>query len=336
MATCFTALALTLAGLSFLNVRVKAQGDNNADGIELRPGLLIHPTLNVAYVMTPGGVAAVDLATGNRQWTSSAAAKPLTLAGNLLISQVEPRAAGSRLELVALDVRRQGAPAVSGATELPAGVRVAIGETLQGTFSLEARPAADGVLVDWSFERAEHRGMRDASEDPEQAEPRGEQPAGLALRQAGSTTTGGELRMSLSTGTITRQGVNLQAQPRRPSRPNVLLSERVAEQGESRYESADGRHLLASERVADDRVWEKYRWTIFERSTGRRLGEFRTHLSFNPFVVRDSLVLLETTPYELRGAPPQPAKLRAYNLSSGREAWAVEVREIVFRGPFPP
>ncbi|HYY55987.1 MAG TPA: hypothetical protein VE842_01585 [Pyrinomonadaceae bacterium] len=333
---CLTALAFTLVSLSLFHERAKAQGDDNADGVELRPGLLIHPTLNVAYVMTPDGVAAVDIATGSKQWTTNAAAKPLALAGNLLISQVEPRTAGNRLELVALDIQRRGAPTVRGATEMPANVRVSIGETLQGTFLIEAHPVANNVLLDWSFRRVPRRGMRGKSEDPEQMKSRDAEPLGQGLRQVETTTTGGELRMSLSTGAVTRQDSRTLSLNTQKSRPNVLLSERVSDEGESRYESADGLHILASERVADDRVWDKYRWTVYERSTGRRLGEFRTHLSFNPFVVRDSLVIFETTPFVLRGAPTEPAKLRAFSLSNGREAWSVEVREIVYRGPYPP
>ena len=82
----------------------------------------------------------------------------------------------------------------------------------------------------------------------------------------------------------------------------------------------DGRHVLASQRVADDRVWEKYLWTVYERSNGRRLGEFRAHNAFNLFVVRNSLVIFETTPFARLGSPEEPAKLRAISLGNGREA----------------
>ena len=64
---------------------------------------------NVAYAMTPEGVAAIDLASGAKRWTSNAAAKPLAIAGNRLISQVEPRTRTNRLELVLLDTRERGA-----------------------------------------------------------------------------------------------------------------------------------------------------------------------------------------------------------------------------------
>ena len=82
-------------------------------------------------------------------------------------------------------------------------------------------------------------------------------------------------------------------------------------------------------------MWDKYRWTIFQRS-GQRVGEIRSHISFSPFVVRDSLVVFETKPYARAGQAPEPAKLRAVSVAGGREVWSVQVREIVYRGSYPP
>jgi hypothetical protein len=112
--------------------------------------------------------------------------------------------------------------------------------------------------------------------------------------------------------------------------------QRVSKAGAARqFESADGRHVLASERTGDDLTWDKYRWTVFERATQRQVGEMRTHVSFAPFVVSDSTLIYETTPFT-RGKDEEPAKLRAVSLTNGAPVWAVEVREIAFRGPFPP
>jgi hypothetical protein len=102
------------------------------------------------------------------------------------------------------------------------------------------------------------------------------------------------------------------------------------------YESADGRHVLVSERVGDDRVWEKYHWTVFDRATRRQVGEARVHVSFQPFVVRDSVLVYETTPFTRAGANEEPAKLRGLSLETGEELWSVPVRETVWRGPLPP
>lgn len=347
---CVAALALTLGWLSFFPAPAAAQADDPSDGIELRPGLLIHPTLDVAYVMTPEGVAAVDTKTGNKQWTSSAAAKPLTLVRNLLISQAKTGLALNRLELLGLDTQGRGSTSLRGVADLPAGVKVSIGETPEGTFELAARPAGNAVAFRWEFEPVALHG-RDNEREKVTARPapgRDQiQPAreNLMLRQPQSETpNAGALSMNLSTGAVTRrqdsvaESAALLASIEQTPQRVLFASEKMAAAppAATQYVSADGRHVMASERVGDERVWDKYRWTVYERATGRRLGEFRTHLSFNPFVVRDSLVIFETTPFVRRGEQPEPAKLRAYSLATGREAWSVEVREIVYRGPYPP
>jgi hypothetical protein len=336
-AACLAALAV--AGAALLPARAAAQKDNPADGVELRPGLLVHPTLNVAYVMTPEGVAAVDVTTGAKQWTTAAAAKPLTLAGDLLVTQVEPKTAVSNLELLALNVRQRGAPVVRGMTQLPGRVRVSIGESLFGTFALDARAAAGAVLLDWSFEPALLRGRDESVDERRKAADDDDRRKAADVRLLKSQETeAGTLRLDLASGRVTRQEATpLLRQKSLMIQPRADVPEaKIAGAPPAQFESADGRHVLASERVDDDRVWDKYQWTIYERSSGRRLGQFRTHLSFTPFVVRGPLVIFETTPFARRGAAEEPAKLRAVSLETGREVWAVEVREIVYRGPYPP
>jgi len=298
--------------------------------VALREGLIVHPTDDVAYVMTPqGGIAAIDLLTGTRRWTSDAAAKPLALSGALLVGQVEPRTAAQmrRLELVALDTRERGAASRRNATELPAGVRATIGETILGRMVSTGRADAGGVLVTWQYLPREIKGQDEGDE------------VRPAIAGAVAAQRTGAVRMSLSTGAMTRADAPAGMIPPASSTWLVASNRRTAAAPSAptvtQYESADGKHLLQSERIADDRTWEKYRWTIVERADGNKIGEMRSHLSFAPFVVRESTVVFETTPYIL-GRDVQPAKLRGVNLQTGREAWSVEVREIVYRGEMPP
>src|SRR5688572_2191690 len=125
----------TIALLCFAFITCEAAAQQR---VALREGILVHPTQNVAYVMTPeGGVAAVELGSGAVRWTSSAAAKPLALVGNRLVSQVEPKTAAAKdnLELAVLNVQERGATIVRNAADLPDNVRVAVAETLDGKFS---------------------------------------------------------------------------------------------------------------------------------------------------------------------------------------------------------
>ncbi len=322
----------TIALLSFASFTVAAAAQQR---VALREGLIIHPTQSVAYVMSPrGGVSEVDLTTGTTRWTSMAAAKPLALSGNLLVSQVEPRTQAEmrRLELVALDVQERGSPRARNSIELPQGVRSTIGETLLGTMISTAVPDAGGVVVTWQYLPQEIKGQ------DETGEPGGPPGSGLTpsgLREAAAPLSGA-VRMNLTTGAMARVAAPRSMVPAASSTWRVRSTERSAD-GKSgvQYESADGRHILHSERVADDRTWLKYRWTVTERDTGRRVGETRSHVSFAPFVVRGSMLVFETTPYA-RGNDAQPAKLRGVDLQSGREQWSTEVREVVYRGPMPP
>jgi hypothetical protein len=283
------------------------------------------PIAGVAYVMVPaGGISAVDLSTGATRWTSTAGELPLALVGNQLVAQVEPRRPTNRLEVVSLSTAERGKLVSRAVTNLASNVRVSIGETLRGNFLLTAQPAGSDVTLEWTFVPAPVRGMEDERDT-----------ASAGAPNAAPVVRRGSFRVRVSNGAVTTANAR-QIATQRTTKWIVASEAKVRNAAGTQYASADGRHIVASERVADDRVWDKHRWTLFERATGRRLGEFRTHVSFSPFVVRDSLVVFETTPYERRGQPPEPAKLRAISLATGREAWSVPVRELVFRGPMPP
>lgn len=320
-----TPAALVLAA-SFALSAVSAPAQQSPAAV-FRPGLLLHSARGVAYVMTPdGGIAAVDLTNGAAVWSTHDAAMPLALVGNLLVAQVQPTTLSNRLQLVTLNTQARGARVGRGVAELPAGVQVSIGETPHGNFSIDARASAGNAVVTWTFVSAERRGM----EGPADTVPPGRQ----GVRPVQPRIARGALRMNPATGAVTRLDSTT---PRRPS-PRWLLppNERVKDAPLTQYQSADGKHVLVTEVVGDDRVWDKYRWTIYDGTTRRPIGEHRTHVSFAPFVVHDGLLIYETTPYARQGAAEEPAKLRAFDLKTGRQVWGVQVREVVYRGPFPP
>ena len=320
--------ATLLTALAIFSNSVTVTGQQ-APATALRPGIVIDPVANVAYTMTPEGVAAIDLTSGAKRWTSNVAAKPLAIAGNRLISQVEPKTRTNRLEIAVLDTRERGAVMTRGAVELPAFVRVAIGQTLEGKFETETRVTANSAIVSWRFERQLMRGLVEESETSRSDNARPEaQPAGVQRRAEGA------LQVDLTTGAVSATDASL-ATAAAPRRWIMSDAEKIPGTAGTQYESADGRHVMASERVGDERTWAKYRWTVFDRSTNNRVGQFQTHLAFMPFVVRDSILIYETTPY-IRDGKEEPAKLRGVNLATGQEVWSVEVRELVYRGPFPP
>ncbi len=114
---------------------------------ELRPGVIVDRSRNVAYVMTPeGSTESIALPTGARVWNSTAAAKPLALARGRLVSQAEGEA--NALRIVVLDPA-SGKEMLAANRPLPPGVRSSVNETMEGAFVASARPTAGDPVVNW-------------------------------------------------------------------------------------------------------------------------------------------------------------------------------------------
>lgn len=299
---------------------------------KLRDGVIVdHDT---AYISAPNqSVSAIDLLNGSVRWNSSNGALPLALNGNRLLTQVEPTpATQSRLELAVLNTAQSGARLQQASRALPAGVRAIIGETLRGKFRVAADREDGTALVAWDFQPRVPQGI---APRPDATDPQAR--AAAPATPAPGQTMRGTLRVNMTSGAIAPVTA---AAPPAPLLRKLTATERsgVASTLAARdpYVSADGAHLAVSERIADDRTWNKYRWSIYDRGSGQSLGAIATHVSIAPFVVRNSRVIFTTTPYVHRELGEQPAKLRAYDLTSGSEAWSVEVRDLEYRGPVPP
>ena len=320
-------------------------------GVQLRPGVIIDPDRRLAYVMNPeGGTVAVRLDDGAQAWSTMEIAKPLALVGNLLVGQAPPSGAANDLQLVAVDSEQGGRRVVADVMDLPAGVQVAIDEMLNSSFVADARAFAGDAVVSWEYsERAvkgvppeqEIRGMPPEEEIrglPPEEEIRGE-PTTNGRAAAELRRNSGAFLMDLPSGAMSplppeevvvapaRRASELDAAPRLPGVPEPQIL------------SADGRHVLSSERVADDSVWDKYLWTIYDRSTGEPVGQFRTFQALAPFVVADGQVIYDTPPYarQVQGnVVEEPLQIRAVDLSTGQEVWSEEVRDTTYRGPYPP
>ena len=92
--------------------------------------------------------------------------------------------------------------------------------------------------------------------------------------------------------------------------------------------------MLASERV--DAV--SYRWTLSTRD-GTALGEMISETSYLPFEVQDRVLLFVTglrlTNNKGEVSVEMPT-LVAFDLAKGARIWTREIRDTVYRGPFPP
>ncbi len=283
---------------------------------ELRPGLVIDSALGMAFTMNPGGgIDAIELASGNVRWHSDEADKPLAISGGLLTAQAASGEPG-RLDLAALDAsggQRRG----SGSIELPRGVRALVVDGIGAQFQSWARATTGAAVeVGWQYEESHVQGIRPAG--------RGRSPSSFS----------GALRFDVARGST-------EALPTDAGRPQAVhllsASQGVSGQSGRQFVSVDGRHVLVSDQVADDRTFDKYRWVVYTRE-GSRLGELSSFVSYSPFGVTGSLLLFSTPPNARRVGEDirsEPLLLRAVDLRSGAELWSHAIRDTKYRGPLP-
>jgi hypothetical protein len=332
---------------------------------QLSPGVVVDTDRHEAYVMSPsGGIVALDLAGGAPVWRTSKADKPLTLAGELLIGQAEAPGPANALRIVTLDTSRRGRQVTEALVDLPSGVQPMVVSSLHRSFTAEARSEPGEAAVSWEFVERPLRGMPPGpmevlpGETPPAASaagpapgPGAPPPATMGAPDEGEETTvvRGEARVDLSSGTVTTAGAT--AVPSTPgpptmsagdfpSAPDLEPDQLLPGVPQPQFLSADGRHVLSSQRIDDEPdAWDKYRWTIFERDSGTRVGELRTHLRYAPFFVDDTHAIYQTPPSARRQGRrmvEEPVQLLATDLSTGAQVWSQPVRDTVDRQPPPP
>jgi hypothetical protein len=308
--------SVLLGGLLALFLAASASAAPTAVGI--RDGVVVDTARSVAYVMQPqGGIQALDLRRGSVLWRSADGERPLAVAGNVLVAQAQPGARGE-LRLVGLAVRG-GALVSTAEIPMPEGVQAGVAESLHQSFHVTAAPSEDGgVLIAWEVE--ELSGLpahRDSQLGPQPAVAESGSHKGTARFDA---QTG---RLSVAAGRVVHAAVAMSL-----SAPSVE---------ENRFSSADGRHVLTS-RLVDDAAALPYSWTISDAKTGAVLGSLRSEASMAPFaVVGARLVHVAQPTMHLEDGKmvERPLRLRAVELTTGREAWRREIRDTAWRGPVP-
>jgi outer membrane protein assembly factor BamB len=302
----------------------------------LLDGVVISPRQGVAYVMRSGGIDALNLATGKLRWRSDKAAKPLALVGDRLIAQVDGSRKGSKaLELVVLDAR-SGASRDSIRIPLPQGVVATVVDTPAGSFRVRTESTASELVVSWEVTGLEvgAQGYVASADD-------GQAPG--ASLQAGVQVMTGQALLDM-----TSQSLSIKAEPsvRLAQSASIVRSgmEELSSPAVSGIEgrqllSADGRHVLVTETVESADPLYRHRWTMYERSSGARLGSVPALVSATPFVVIGTTLYHTVPAYSVRKDGKfveHPTSLRAVNLNSGVEVWKTALLETSFRGPFPP
>ncbi|HZF13560.1 MAG TPA: hypothetical protein VFE33_32605 [Thermoanaerobaculia bacterium] len=297
-----------------------------APSIALHDGVVVDTARSVAYLTHPrGGIDAVDLAQGTLLWHSPEGERPLLLAGDLLVAQAASGEHGE-LSVVALDVRQAGARRSGVTLALPSGIRAGIADTVEQTFRVTAVPTGQGVTLAWEA----HRFLSDR---------RGGLPDGVGLtdRRATPGSFAGTALFDPSAGRLSLPKA-VEARQLAALRPVLAATLSPADAPERLFASVDGRYVLASRQVGDAASPAPYRWTISAAATGTVLGSTESRVSMAPFAVVGTRLLHVVQPVTrmIDGKrTEQPLRLRAVDLTTGREVGSWEIRDANFSGPSP-
>ena len=309
-----------------------------AGGFVLRPGVVVDSNGSVLYMMSPGGGArAVDVLSGRSVWYTEEAAKPLLVSNGLLVAlkdapKSEPGSPASQyLEVMLLraaDGQKQRTVRVPTAGLDWSAIDDGPGISLQMAASAENA----SVVLSWFVEGNKLTGV---------APPRAPTGAGRSAAATAGKTNGGRARINIETGQVETESVDTTTAERltRLDTARESQSSNLSGAPGVGYLSADGRHVLTSQVVGDDRdLKTKYLWTISSVADGRRIGEVHSPFPRAPFFVSGTKLVFESRPYAIRVNDKiirEPLTLRAVDLAFGAVAWSFPLRDTTFYGPFP-
>ena len=335
---------------------------------KFRSGIIFNLEQADVYLMNPrGGIHVVDLASGRLSWTTTRAAKPIILAGNLLIAQTDGSDHGNKLQLVGLDTLDGGQTIFETDIELPPEIRVSVDDGLSTSFRTDAWIHGEFVVLSWTFSERYAGGpqrknisssirtfkgsvqidpktgkfiLLTPEETPPPARPR--VPDSIT-RQATSDAISGPLWITGNVVATTKQihgrcenGVML-------VRWNFATGEALPDlklfgtDYTLRYPSVDQKHLLASK--LDYATLPPWHWLIFSIDSGDLVAEINMESPGARFFIWRNYLIYTSSPQRRLVAEEwvdEPLRLRAIDLENGNEFWSWQIRDTAYRGPYPP
>ncbi len=329
---------ITVLGALLIGADSGARADSSPPSVfHLGDGTVIDGEKRRAYVMEPdGAVVALDLSTGRPVWKAPVSGKPLALDGNALIVQAESVGQpGHDLSIAALNTERQGALMAQKHVELPADVRVAIAHTRSQLFTAEATLADHNVIIQWQFVKRPRTGVYHLPKNPSTEPAATSQVPGALVRQ--DTVLMNMFDPAVSPQVLARvpgpEAFSLSVTPE-------ALTPIIPDAPKPQFLSWDSRHVMHPDLVSDDREWNKYRWTLFDRSTAKPIGTVPMHVRVAPFMVLDNQTLIVNLgPYQVatsKGYDDESLQMRAINITSGKTVWSQQLRDPNPKGPSPP
>lgn len=304
---------LTLCAAAFINSSFAS------DDTQLRTGILYDQTTQSVVTMLPdGGVAAIDIQSGENRWLSAAADKPLAIVDGQLISQKQ---SPKPQELTLVFQNLNTGDALNNVNlAMPSGVAPTVVDGAAHQFNLQWSHSAPSNQLQWTFRGGAAQGIA---------------PAEAFTNRSASFSDGGQsglIDLDLNARTASLNSRSITEVNARVVIEKQLLTDIPGRQ----FISQNGQHILVSNRIDSDTKLS-YQWQLFDRSGQLLMQKVSAH-SYAPFLVAgDQLLIIEpATGQVINGELHRnPPNLKAINLSSGQDSWSTSVRPIAYFGPMP-
>jgi hypothetical protein len=217
---------------------------------------------------------------------------------------------------------------------LPAGIHASVVDSLVGSFAATAIPQDGDALISWIYKAKPARAIAPQTQSRLPQQTRFGAAALTPLNK-----NAGEFRLNLSTGSVDRISA---LDPALVDRMMMLASPSagpLVQDHRASVVSPNKQFTLSSERTGSDADLNRYTLTIYNSTSGATIASFKSAFAFVPFAVEGSRVIVETGPVKYRtekGMNMAPRRVSSIDTETGRELWRVDVRDNVYRGPFPP
>ncbi len=270
---------------------------------ELLPGVVIDRGNHRVYSMKPGGgLEAIDGLTGRVLFESALADKPIALWDGVLAAQREGKSTPGRLEVALIDTGRPDQVRTI-EVALPEGEFALVDDGLDRKFSIRSVGREGEFLIAWNTTRqwrsplppGANQKLQEGQQgavrlDPATGQATALDPAHLEVDEPLPETArafgaepnlfGKPIRsgaLIASTQTIVAGDKASQVVLKRWSADGLALPDIVLFRGEPivQWPSADGRHLVISQRVAPGER-DEYLWNVYSLETERGPGNFGT------------------------------------------------------------
>jgi hypothetical protein len=331
--------------------------------VELHPGVVLAAATPRVFVALPdGAVAAYDLPSTEAVWRTQAAVWPLAHAGRWLLARVGGEEPAGHVALVLIDTTSPAATPRVMRLPLPAGARPHLTDTLAESFRMTARAQAPGFRVRWRHLRRPVRAMPGPDEevrldgealvDVEKATvrsieadvPTGDAlPAALQARVADGSLRRAPWRAGSSWILVEREADPPVVRVRRWRDDGRPLDERRIAVGEdlvAQLASADGRHLVLSLRVeSPPSAGLDHAWRLWDLGADREVARVPQRRSAAPFAIRGATLAHVEFPWAARvdgHTERHGLSLRIVDIAGRRPPSHIPVRDLAYRGPYPP